>query len=228
MIVDLHSHTDFSFCGKDKPETLVLEMIQRGVNVLGVTDHNYGIGDRKEEYCKVINDLKEKYADKIQIFCGIEINTLPEYFIPKNEDLSGYAYALLERFDDETRSVLHGDILSFAKEYAIPTGIAHTDLFAFIKRMGWNALQTLKTFAENGIFWEMNVNYDSIHGYREHSYVLEFLQNEEQQEIVKRSGLAISVGFDGHRIEDYDVQRVKCMCDFLRQKDITIFIPTMK
>ena len=50
MIVDLHSHTEYSWCGRDNPETLVLKMIEQGVDVLGITDHNYGIGERKREY----------------------------------------------------------------------------------------------------------------------------------------------------------------------------------
>lgn len=225
MIVDLHAHTNYSFCGKDKPETLIKEMIRQGVQVLGVTDHNYGIGNRKEEYCKHINGLKRKYSDKIQIFCGIEISTSPKYFIDETEDLKGYDYALIERFDDEMNSVLHGDIISFAKKYTIPTGIAHTDLFAFMERMGWNAEETLKIFADNGIFWEMNVNYDSIHNYREHTYVLEFLQNRKQQNLVKNSKMQISVGFDGHRVEEYDVRRVMRMCEFLEKQNIPIFLP---
>ena len=225
MIIDLHAHTNYSFCGRDEPEILIREMIRRGVEFFGVTDHNYGVGDRKEEYCKQINRLKRKYADKIQIFCGVEISTISQYFIDENEDLSMYDYALIEYLDDEENSVLHGDIISFAKKYAIPMGIAHTDLFAFIKRKGWNAEETLANFAKNGIFCEMNVNYDSIHNFREHSYVLEFLRNKEQQEMVKKSNIQISVGFDGHKVEDYDVQRVTRMCDFLEERNISIFLP---
>ena len=33
--------------------------------------------------------------------------------------------------------------------------------------------------------------------------------NEEKQEIVRRSGARVSVGFDGHRVEDYLPERVK-------------------
>lgn len=41
MIQDLHSHTYFSACG---------------VEVLGITDHNYGIGDRKREYFDILTE----------------------------------------------------------------------------------------------------------------------------------------------------------------------------
>ena len=62
--------------------------------------------------------------------------------------------------------------------------------------------------AERNIFWEMNVSYDSTHNYREHSYMLDFFSNEEQQDIVRRSGVRISIGFDGHKIEDYLPERI--------------------
>lgn len=47
MFQDLHSHTYFSACGADEPELLIEKAIESGIDVLGVTDHNYGIGDRQ-------------------------------------------------------------------------------------------------------------------------------------------------------------------------------------
>jgi hypothetical protein len=66
--------------------------------------------------------------------------------------------------------------------------------------------------SERGIFWEMNVNYDSVHKYREHAYMLRFFEEEQQQEIVRRSGVRLSVGFDGHRVGDYLPDRVAYYC----------------
>ena len=66
--------------------------------------------------------------------------------------------------------------------------------------------------AERGIFWEMNVSYDSIHNYYEHPYMLEFFKNPEQQAIVRESGVCLSVGFDGHRVEDYFSKRIADYC----------------
>ena len=66
--------------------------------------------------------------------------------------------------------------------------------------------------AERGIFWEMNVSYDSIHNYREHQYVKDFFDSEFLQDMVRRSGMRLSVGFDGHRVEDYLPDRVADAC----------------
>lgn len=54
--------------------------------------------------------------------------------------------------------------------------------------------------AEQNIFWEMNVSYDSIHNFKEHQYVLDFFESTEQQAIVRESGVSISVDYDGHRV----------------------------
>lgn len=230
MIIDLHSHTHYSHCGRDNPEVLVQEMIRQGVQVLGVTDHNYGIRDNDCEegsgYRAAINFLKEKYADQIQIFCAIEVCTLPQY-APKRTDFSAFAYALVENLDDAS-SVTKGDLIAYTSGFGCSVGIAHTDLFKMIKEGGRDALNLLSTYAKHGIFWELNVNFDSIHGYREHAYVKEFMQSREQQELVRQSGLHISIGFDGHRLEDYDVARVREGNEFLAAHNLPNAVELLK
>ncbi len=44
MIQDLHAHTYYSFCGKDRPEAVVEAAIAGGIELLGICDHNYGVG----------------------------------------------------------------------------------------------------------------------------------------------------------------------------------------
>ena len=108
------------------------------------------------------------------------------------------------------------DLFDFAESLGCPVGIAHTDMFAYCERKGLDPFSFFTQMAKHCVFWEMNVNYDSIHGYREHGYVLEFMNNEEQQRIIKESGVRVTVGFDGHKVEDYLPERVKNMNDFLR------------
>ena len=55
----------------------------------------------------------------------------------------------------------------------------------------------------------MNISYDSIHHYREHEYFKRFFESEEQQKIIKDAGVYISIGFDGHKVEDYLGDRVR-------------------
>lgn len=230
MIQDLHAHTYYSFCSEDKPEKVIETAIASGIQQLGLSDHNYGIGCARKEFCwnqgtRLDADyektlvkyydhmrlLKDKYAKKINLLCGIEVCTLQNgkdsYALPEKADVSFFDFCLLENLDHPT-SITKGDLFSFAKRLGCPVGIAHTDMFAFIQKIGEEPHRYFRKMAEANIFWEMNVNYDSIHGFKVHDYVTEFFKNKQQQEIVKRSGVKLSVGFDGHIVQEYKPQRV--------------------
>jgi hypothetical protein len=66
--------------------------------------------------------------------------------------------------------------------------------------------------ADKNIFWEMNVNLDTIHRGNQHKYMLDFFEDEAQQDIVRKSGVRLSIGFDGHRVYDYKPDRIKDYC----------------
>lgn len=235
MIQDIHSHTYYSFCGKDSPEAIVEAAIAGGIELFGICDHNYGIGFCREDafrapievipnsydalslrrYFDHIDLVREKYADRIQILRGIEIATdggRIKAALPDGVDISFFDYCLIESLDRDD-STTGNDLFGFAKRCGCPcVGVAHTDLFGFLCRIGEEPLGYFRRMAEQGIFWEMNVSYDSIHRYREHEYVLEFFNNPEQQAIVRDSGVRLSVGFDGHRVEDYLPERIADYC----------------
>lgn len=216
MITDLHAHTNFSKDAADDPEELIKRMIAEGVEVFGITDHNHWIKGGEKEHAAYIRALIEKYKDKLKIYCGIELSTLPgwellDFSVPKL-----YDYALIEHLDLD-QSIMHGDLFSYVDKVGIPCGIAHTDLFAFTEKIGVPAEAYLKKLADRGIFWEMNVNYDSVHGYREHEYVKRFFDSPEEQDVVRKTGLYLSVGFDGHRMKDYDINRVKFACEKIKE-----------
>ena len=239
MIQDLHSHTYYSFCGKDSPEEVIKTATKGGIEVLGITDHNYGIcvSQTREpdvnihkkcitRYYEHIKLLKEKYKNEIKLLCGIEIATFdPGYpwtnLLPPDVDVSIFDYCLVEHLDIEGTSV--DDIFAFAKRCACPAvGIAHTDLPGYVRSKGLDLADYLKRMADENIFWEMNVNFDSIHKYNEHQYVKDFFENDELIELVRKSGVKISVGFDGHNIEDYDAERVKTACQRLEKLSIPL------
>jgi len=94
MIQDLHAHTYYSFDCNDKPERVIETAILNGVTMLGISDHNHGVGLARKQACynqgtRLDTDydqallryfdhmclLKDKYAKKIKILCGIEIAT---------------------------------------------------------------------------------------------------------------------------------------------------------
>ena len=240
MLQDLHSHTYYSFCGKDAPEDIVEAAIAGGIEVFGITDHCHGIGNARldvfystsqtitrgygrtlRRYFDHINLIREKYADKIRILRGIEL-TLTDNgartAFPLGEDISYFDYCLIENPDHSPET----DIFYYREAVGIPMGIAHTDLFSYAKAKNIDPCVLFSKMAKADIFWEMNVSYDSIHGYREHPYMLSFFADEEQQAIVRKSGLRLSVGFDGHRVEDYLPERIKDYCRRITQMGIKL------
>ena len=68
----------------------------------------------------------------------------------------------------------------------------------------------------------MNVNLDTIHNGHEHAYVLRFFESPEEQEIIRKSGVRVSVGFDGHRIEDYKPERIRHYCNHITEMGIKL------
>ena len=233
MIQDLHSHTYYSFCGKDEPCEVVEAAIAGGIELLGICDHSYGIGNARKDvnryenpelgqdyyrtltrYFDHISLVREKYADRIRILRGIEVATHTmrlRVALPASADISYFDYCLIESLADES-SITGGDLFSFAERCGCPAGVAHTDLFAHIAHLGERPEDYFRRMAERGIFWELNVNYDSIHHFHEHEYVKRFFADEEQQAIVRESGVRLSVGFDGHRIGEYRPERVREAC----------------
>ena len=222
IISDIHSHTYYSACGKDAPDTVIETAVKGGIEVFGICDHHYGIGERINEYKDELFDCRKRFKDDIKLLVGIEIATVPFHPFTKYEYTKDLDYCLVEHIDLPD-STVGTDIFDYPSKVYCSVGIAHTDLFALARKWGMTPLSLFCKLADAGIFWEMNVNYDRIHGYREHPYVLEFYKNEEQQNTVRDSGIKISVGFDGHRYEDYDPERVKRMCAFLNEKNIALW-----
>ena len=92
---DLHTHTNFCD-GKDSPEDMVISAIEKGIDTLGILTHSYVEFDlsacipeeRQKEFIAEISRLKEKYKDKINLLCGIEV----DYYTTSLTD--GYDYKL--------------------------------------------------------------------------------------------------------------------------------------
>ena len=228
MIHDLHSHTFYSFCGKDELHALCDGVINGGVDVLGISDHNYGItrsGDMGDlrKYFEHLTEIRDEYKGRLRVLRGLELNTLPDVTVPYDVDLSYFDYVFIENCEDDESVVNdHGGIIEYARHIGTKCGMPHMDLFDYIKRTGKDAETFIKSLADAGIFWELNVNCDSIHGYSEHEYVKRFMASAEQQDIVRRAGLEISVGFDGHRVNEYKGDRVRSACEFIKESGLRV------
>lgn len=134
---NLHIHTTYAD-GKDSPEEIVLKAIEKGFDSVGFSEHTYmefsdypcqmTIEDMVK-YKVEINSMKEKYKDRIRIFCGLEYELFSEVPAEGFDYLIGSVHYLdfdgekigFDRGVDEVTDLINknfgGDGLKFAKKY---------------------------------------------------------------------------------------------------------------
>ncbi len=92
---DLHMHT--TYCdGKDSAEAMVLSAIENGLAFAGISGHSFTPHDQSycmsregtQKYIEEVRALKEKYADRITLLLGTELDRYADI------DLSPYDYYL--------------------------------------------------------------------------------------------------------------------------------------
>lgn len=89
ITTNFHTHTNLCD-GADTPEEMVISAIEKGFTALGFSGHSYFsyepeitmTKEKLEIYRSEIARLKDKYRDKIEIFCGIE----QDYFSPEPDE----------------------------------------------------------------------------------------------------------------------------------------------
>ena len=134
---NLHIHTTY-VDGKNSPKEMVVEAIHKGFNSIGFSEHTYLqyssfpnqlTTDKMELYKKEIKELKHKYQDKIDIFCGLEYDFYSEINADDFDYLIGSVHYLkcnetIVTFDrglEETLDYVNvnfgGDGLKFAETY---------------------------------------------------------------------------------------------------------------
>lgn len=137
-MIKTNFHTHSTYCdGKNTPEEMVLEALNKGFTHLGFSGHSffddseeYSMSEDSEKaYFGEINALKEKYKDKIQILCGIEQDYFSKpvkypydykigsvHYILKNNE-----FLVIDGSVDELSKILakhyNGNFDLFAKDY---------------------------------------------------------------------------------------------------------------
>lgn len=137
ILRDLHIHTNFCD-GSAPPEEYIVSAIEKGMDCIGFTVHSYVPFDldcciakeRISEYKDLIKKLKDKYAGKIKVLCGVE----QDYY--SDESTDGYDYAIgsnhyfktpggeflpldlsVEVLDRICRDYFHGDYIALCADY---------------------------------------------------------------------------------------------------------------
>lgn len=86
FLCDSHTHSKYSFDGKESIEDMVKNAISKNIKVLTITDHcdAIGIGEKNNDFGVILEDvipqsvaeireIKNKYSDKIKILAGMEL-----------------------------------------------------------------------------------------------------------------------------------------------------------
>lgn len=134
---NLHIHSTYAD-GKDRPEAMIEMAIQRGFDSIGFSEHSYmQFSDypyqmtvaATEDYKKEIRTLQAKYADQIDIFCGMEFEMFSEVPTHGFDYLIGSVHYLnvngqivgFDRGLSETLAYIEkhfgGDGMAFSKKY---------------------------------------------------------------------------------------------------------------
>lgn len=134
---NLHIHTTYAD-GKDSPEEIIVEAIKKGFDSIGFSEHTYMEFssypyqmkvEETEIYKNEILALKEKYREKIDIFCGLEYemySSVPAtgfdyligsvHYLELNGKMQGFDRGLEETLD-YVKNNFGGNGLAFAKKY---------------------------------------------------------------------------------------------------------------
>lgn len=95
FIQNLHTHTTYGD-GKDTPEEMILSAIEKRFSSVGFSGHSYMHYapehsmslESTKEYIKEVKRLKEKYADQIKVYLGLELDMFSDV------ELSDYEYVI--------------------------------------------------------------------------------------------------------------------------------------
>ncbi|MBQ2704579.1 MAG: histidinol-phosphatase HisJ family protein [Clostridia bacterium] len=117
---NLHIHTTYAD-GKNSPEEIVVEAINRGFDSIGFSEHSYipytpnqndpeNKGqlyvEKTDAYKGEIYDLKRKYRDKIDVFCGMEFDFCSDENVGPFDYLIGSVHCL--EIDGRIRNFVSG------------------------------------------------------------------------------------------------------------------------
>ena len=150
---DVHVHSDFSADTEIEMESHIKTAIKLGFESLCITDH-YDMGypnDAEifdiEIYFKKIQELKEKYHNKIELLCGIELGLMPHLKEKISAIISKYNFDFIIG-SSHLIDIDHDSCLkSFYEKRSEKE--AYTEYFKSI-------LQNVKTFSEYDVYGHLD------------------------------------------------------------------------
>lgn len=102
MIANYHTHTYRCKHAKGEDEEYCIKAIEQGLSILGYSDHTpypYDEGfvstirmdmEQFDDYVESVESIRKKYADKIKVHLGIEVEYYPRFFDKLMNFVDGY------------------------------------------------------------------------------------------------------------------------------------------
>ncbi|MBE6713133.1 MAG: histidinol-phosphatase HisJ family protein [Ruminococcaceae bacterium] len=171
---NIHTHTTFSD-GKNTPEEMIKKAIELGFASIGISDHSETAFDSAycmaaadyADYKSVVGDLKKKYGDRINVFCGIERDSYSSaacegfdyvigsvhYILYRGEHLS--VDFSLEKQTDAIQRCFGGDKMEYARRY-------YDILAENVLRGGFEVLGHFDLLNKFGLFSDCSETYQKI------------------------------------------------------------------
>lgn len=205
-LTDLHNHTTYSYDGQNSIEEIIKNAISHSIDVVGICDHQFSINEKLPIYIEEVNFYKEKYKDKIEVKCGLEIGTRPN---PNNLILSYINmldYCLFESIDSLCAMDLY-EFLEWTRLFKIKKGLAHTDIFSLSDRYQVDMIKIMK---EYDLFFEINTSGN-------YNYYYDFITNPRKQQLISDEKLPLSLGSDTHWIRDFNINKLKSCAELLEK-----------
>lgn len=231
---NFHTHT--TFCdGKSSAEEMVISAIEKGFCALGFSGHSYETYDPDycmtidgtEKYKKEVLRLKDKYADKIKIYLGIELDSCSDIDVSDYEYIIASVHAIYKNGKyyvvDESEDVFiksvsegwNGDYIAYAKDYFEAVANQNGDILGHIDLMTkFNegdrlfsekdelyltyAEEAVKKIINKGMLFEINTGAMS-RGYRTTPY-----PSVEILKLIKKHGGKITINSDAHHKDNID------------------------
>lgn len=231
---NLHTHTTYSD-GVNTVEENILKAIEKGFVSIGFSDHSYTEFDStycmkkeaEEKYRQEVYALRDKYRDKIEVYCGLELDGYSEidrekydYFICSchyvkvdgnyysvDHCLEGHRMIFYELFNSDSNRFArtYFDTMTERVRFHKPDIIGHFDLvskFGFMKEESdeyrRTALESLISCLEVTPVIEIN-NGSVSRGIRGVPYPAPYLLPE-----IKSHGGKILISTDSHKICNLD------------------------
>ena len=234
MITNYHTHTYRCNHASGTEEEYIERAISCGVQIMGFSDHapfpfdiGYNTGwrvpkEKAQEYVDTINELKEKYKEKIEIHVGFEMEYYPEYFDKMLDFVKtvGAEYLILGQHylgkegDGRPHCAGWGHGNEALKEYVdlviegMKTGkflyLAHPDVLGHDGDGNlWEREMTRLCEAAKELQTPLEINCLGIRGNRHYS-------RDEFYKIAGQVGATMIIGFDAHdAVSAYDGESLK-------------------